>query len=42
MMIDNNYMIDLEEDYLAQLLNENKITEEEYNKRIDKLEELRD
>lgn len=37
-----NEMIDYEEDYLAQLLNEDKITEEEYNKRIDYLEELKE
>ena len=39
---DNNYLIDLEEDYLAEKLNEGLITEEYYNKQIDKLEELRE
>ena len=38
----NNDLIDIEEDYLAEQLNKNLITEEQYNRRIDKLEELRD
>ena len=37
-----NDIIDEEEDYLAELLNKNLITEEQYNKKIDMLEELRD
>lgn len=37
-----NDMIDMEEDYLAEKLNKNLISEEDYNKRIDYLEELRD
>lgn len=37
-----NDIIDEEEDYLAELLNKNLITEEYYNKKIDMLEELRD
>ena len=39
---DNNYLIDLEEDYLADKLNKGLITEDYYNRQIDKLEELRD
>lgn len=37
-----NDMIDMEEDYLAEKLNKNLISEEDYNKRIDYLEELRE
>ena len=37
-----NDMIDMEEDYLADKLNKNLISEEVYNKRIDYLEELRE
>ena len=37
-----NDMIDMEEDYLVEKLNKGLITEEQYNQRIDELEELRD
>jgi hypothetical protein len=35
-------MIDMEEDYLAEKLNKNLISEEYYNEQIDRLEELRE
>ena len=38
----NNDLIDMQEDYLAEKLNKNLITEEYYNQQIDELEELRD
>lgn len=38
----NNDLIDMQEDYLAEKLNKNLITEEQYNQMIDELEELRD
>ena len=38
----NNDLIDMQEDYLAEQLDKNLITEEYYNQQIDELEELRD
>ena len=40
--MDINELIDMEEDYQAQLFNEGKISEEQYNRKIDRLEEMRD
>lgn len=42
MAFDVNEYIDMREDYFAQLYDEGKLTDEQYNYLIDELEELRE